>query len=92
MSTSLEKKREAVAATFGIPVDPEDVNYTNFLFQRRHLATVPDGNGRELAYVAELDELEHAIIMGLDRIRARAMARKSSGQRRATCARPSTSS
>jgi hypothetical protein len=69
MSTSLKKKRKTVAAIFGV-IDPED-SYTNFLFERRHLATVPERGGRELQYVVELDDLSHGITTTLDRIRER---------------------
>jgi hypothetical protein len=44
MSTSLKKKRKTVAAIFGVN-DPEDA-YVDFLFERRHLATVPERGGR----------------------------------------------
>jgi hypothetical protein len=66
---SIKKKREAVAAIFGV-ADPED-DYVNFLYQRRHLETVAGTAGRELQYVAELDDLEHALITTLDRMRER---------------------
>ena len=45
---NIKKKREAVAATFGISVDPEDVDFIDFMYARRHLATVPDGNASRL--------------------------------------------
>jgi hypothetical protein len=65
--------RKAIYETFGdIPVDSENLN---FLYSRRHLATVPDGKWRELRYVVELDELEQAIWKTLDRIRERDGAR-----------------
>jgi hypothetical protein len=68
---STKTKYKTVAKTFGVPVDPEDVEYIDFMYAWRHLATVPDGNGRELAYVVELDDLSHAITTTLDRIRER---------------------
>jgi hypothetical protein len=71
MSVSTKKKREAIAATFGVPVDPEDTDYIDFMYARRNLATVPERGHRELAYVVELDDLEHLITTTLDRIRAR---------------------
>jgi hypothetical protein len=62
-------KREAVIKAFGpIPLDAE---YLDWLYARRHLATVPDGEWRELQYIVELDELETAIRETLDRIRQR---------------------
>jgi hypothetical protein len=67
---SAKQKREAVARTFG-PVDPDERQYTNLLSARRHLATVPERGHRELTYVIELDELDHAIWTALDRIRER---------------------
>lgn len=68
---STKTKYQAVVKTFGVPVDPKDVDFIDFMYARRHLATVPERGWRELAYVIEVDELEHAIITGLDRIRAR---------------------
>ena len=68
---STKTKREIVAKTFGIPVDPVDREYIDFMYARRRLATVPERGGRELAYVAEWDETESAIWAMLDRIRAR---------------------
>jgi hypothetical protein len=62
-------KRSAVKAVFGdIPVDAE---YLDWLYARRHLATVRDGKWRELAYVVECDELEHAMLETLAKIRQR---------------------
>jgi hypothetical protein len=62
-------KREAIAKAFAnIPVDSENMD---FLYNRRHLATVRDGKWRELKYVIEFDELEQAIWKTLDRIRKR---------------------
>jgi hypothetical protein len=62
-------KRRAVIEAFGpIPVDAENLD---FLFSRRHCATVPDGKWRDLRYVAEYFELETAIRETLDRIRQR---------------------
>jgi hypothetical protein len=71
MSISLKKKREAVAATFGIPVDPEDVEFIDFMYARRDLATVRERGHRELQYVVEIDNIEHLIIKMLGRIRKR---------------------
>jgi hypothetical protein len=51
-----------------IPVDSENID---FLYSRRHLATVRDGKWRELKYVTEFDELERVIWKTLDRIRKR---------------------
>lgn len=68
---STKTKYQAVVKTFGVPVDPEDVDFIDFMYARRHLATVPEGGWRELAYIIEVDEMEHAITSGLDRIRAR---------------------
>jgi hypothetical protein len=66
-------KRAAVAKVFGnIPVDSENLD---FLFRRRHCATVRDGKGRDLRYVAEYFELDQAIRQTLDRIRERDGAR-----------------
>jgi len=62
-------KRRAVIEVFGpIPLDAELLDW---LYARRHLATVRDGKWRELAYIVELDELETAIRETLDKIRAR---------------------
>jgi hypothetical protein len=62
-------KRSAVKAVFGnIPVDTENLDW---LYVRRHLATVPDGRWRELAYIVELDELEAVVLKTIDRIRKR---------------------
>jgi hypothetical protein len=48
-------KREAIAKAFGdVPVDSENMD---FLYSRRHRATVRDGKWRELKYIVELDEL-----------------------------------
>jgi hypothetical protein len=73
MSVSIKTKREAVATTFGVPVDPEDVEveYINFMYARRNLATVPDRGMRDLAYVHEITDLEMAIDETLARIRER---------------------
>jgi hypothetical protein len=58
-----------ISKVFGnIPLDRE---YLDWLYARRHLATVRDGKWRELRYVVELDELEHAILETLARIRKR---------------------
>lgn len=65
-----KSKRSAVKAVFGpIPLDAEE--YVDWLYARRHLATVRDGKWRELAYVVEMDELEHTVLVALDRIRQR---------------------
>jgi hypothetical protein len=62
-------KREAIAKAFGgVPVDSGNID---FLYNRRHLATVRDGKWRELKYIVELDELEQVIWKTLDRIRKR---------------------
>jgi hypothetical protein len=63
-------KREAVTKVFHQKnLDPE---YLDFLYSRRHLATVREPAGhRELKYIVELDELETAISKTLDRIRKR---------------------
>jgi hypothetical protein len=62
-------KRRAVIEVFGnIPLDAE---YLDWLYARRHLATVPDGRWRDLAYVVEFDELEQVIWKTLARIRKR---------------------
>jgi hypothetical protein len=71
MSISIKTKREAVTATFGVPVDPEDVSYIDFMFARRHLATVRERGHRELRYIIEIDDLELAITTTLARIRER---------------------
>jgi hypothetical protein len=42
MSVSTKTKYQAVARTFGVPVDPEDVDFIDFMYARRHLATVPE--------------------------------------------------
>jgi nucleoside-triphosphatase THEP1 len=51
-----------------VPVDSENMD---FLYSRRHLATVRDGKWRELKYIVELDELEQVIWKTLDRIHKR---------------------
>jgi hypothetical protein len=62
-------KRRAVIEVFGdIPVDRENLD---FLYARRHCATVRHGKGRDLRYVAEYFDLEMAIWKTLDRIRKR---------------------
>jgi hypothetical protein len=61
---------EIVARTFG-PVDPDDISDINFLYARRHLATLPGRRGRDLRYVIELQELEELIGTTLDRVRER---------------------
>jgi hypothetical protein len=59
-------KREAIAKALpGVKVYPENMD---FLYRRRHLATVRDGKSRELQYIVEFDELEQAIWKALDRI------------------------
>jgi hypothetical protein len=63
-------KRRAVAKVFGSK-HPVDSAHLDFLFRRRHLATVKDGGWRELAYVVELDELEQHVWKALDRIHER---------------------
>jgi hypothetical protein len=63
-------KRNAVKAVFG-PIPLVDPEYTDWLYQRRHLATVRERGWRELAYVVECDNLEAAIRQTLDRIRKR---------------------
>jgi hypothetical protein len=64
-------KRAVVAETFGIPVDPDDISYVNFLYARRHLSTFAERGRRELCYITEIDAIEQAILKTLDRIRAR---------------------
>ena len=49
MSVSTKTKHQAVARTFGVPVDPEDVDFIDFMYARRHLATVPERGWRELS-------------------------------------------
>lgn len=71
MSISLKRKRAAVEKTFGIPVDPEEVEFIDFMFARRRLATVPGRRGREPAYLAEILDTEEAYWQTLDRIRER---------------------
>jgi hypothetical protein len=72
LMVSIRRKYKAVVETFGIPVDPEDVGYIDYMFSRRGLTTVPErGGGRELAYIVEWDETEHLIWTMLDRIRDR---------------------
>jgi|SRR5260221_10412959 hypothetical protein len=68
---SAKAKREAIAKALpAVKVYPENMD---FLYSRRHLATVrdPDLGGRELRYIVEFDELEQAIWKTLDRIRKR---------------------
>ena len=64
-------KRAVVAETFGIPVDPDDISYVNFLYARRHLSTFAERGHREVCYITEIDAIEQAILKTLDRIRAR---------------------
>src|SRR6266576_947967 len=72
MPANAKTKRQAIAETFGTnQVDPEDIAFTNFLYARRHCATVRDGKWRELRYVVELQDLEETISKTLDRIRER---------------------
>jgi hypothetical protein len=66
-------KCKAIAEAFGsIPVDSEN---KDFLYSRRHLATVRDGKWREPKYIVELCELEQAISKTLDRMHERDGAR-----------------
>jgi hypothetical protein len=71
---SLKAKCEAIASVYGIPVDPDVVD-VNFLYSRRHLATVPGRRGRELKYIIEVQDLEAMIWKTLDRIYERDGAR-----------------
>jgi hypothetical protein len=64
-------KRAVVAETFGIPSDPDDISYVNFLYARRHLSTIAERDRRELCYITEVDAVEQTILKTLDRIRAR---------------------
>jgi hypothetical protein len=64
--------RAAVIKTFGVPVDPKDVDVIDFMYARRRCALAPSQDGgREPAYLAELDETESMIWTVLDRIRKR---------------------
>jgi nucleoside-triphosphatase THEP1 len=67
--TTAKAKREAVTKTFG-PI-PLDSQHLDWLYARRHLATVREGKWRELAYVVECDNLEQVIWKTLDKIRKR---------------------
>jgi hypothetical protein len=75
MRATSKAKRAAIAEAFGdVPVDSTNID---FLYSRRHLATVRDGRprARELRYIIEFDELQQAIWKTLDRIRKRDGAR-----------------
>jgi hypothetical protein len=75
MSISTKTKLEAVTEKFGVPPDPEDVDYINFMYARRGLATVPGRCGRDPCYIVELQDLEMVIWETLDRIYERDGAR-----------------
>jgi hypothetical protein len=65
---SIKAKREAIAKALGmIP----DAGQEDFLYRRRHLATVRDGKRRDLKYIIEVDGLERVISATLDRIHER---------------------
>lgn len=68
--TGVKAKRDAIAKAFGaVPVvDPQHVD---FLYSRRHLATVPGRLGPELQYIVEFDDLEKIVSETLARIRQR---------------------
>jgi hypothetical protein len=65
----VKTKREAVSKVFGF----KNLSYkeVNFLYSRRHLATVRGCGHRELKYVVELDDLEMVTLKTLDRIHQR---------------------
>jgi hypothetical protein len=67
------KTKRVVVEVFGdIPVDSENLD---FLYRRRHCATVRNRGCRDLRYVAEYYELESAILTVLNRIHERDGAR-----------------
>jgi hypothetical protein len=60
--TAHAKRVAAIAKVFGVDqVDPEDVHYTNFLYDRRNCAVVRNGKFRKLRYEIEAQDLEEAI-------------------------------
>jgi hypothetical protein len=69
---TFDTKCAAVAKVFGKPeADRDDASFVRFLYDRRELATVRERGHRVPRYIAELDELEHAITTTLARIRER---------------------
>jgi hypothetical protein len=75
MSIRTKTKLEVITEKFGVPPDPEDVDYVNFMHARRDLATVPGRCGRDPCYIVELQDLEMVIWETLDRIYERDGAR-----------------
>jgi hypothetical protein len=68
--TTFIAKCAAVAKVFG-EVDRDDPSFVDFLYARRRCATVPESGRRELSYIYELQDLEHAIWQALYRIKQR---------------------
>jgi hypothetical protein len=68
----VKEKRKAVAEVFGAEqVDAEDIDFINFMYARRGLATVPEDGHRELRYIVEITDLEQVIWQTLDLIHER---------------------
>jgi hypothetical protein len=61
-STKVSARVAAVTKVFGTDqVDPENIHYTNWLYERRRCAVVRNGGVRQLRYEVEQLALEKAI-------------------------------